>query len=116
MTDVESNKALDRRFVDEVLNQHDLDALTELVAEDFVEQNPPPGQGPGREGLRQFLAQMFEAFPDLRWRIEEAVAARTSSQPPRPHEDCPSTTPLRKTSTSWNPDSPTSPRTSGSSL
>jgi steroid delta-isomerase-like uncharacterized protein len=74
MTDVENNKALDRRFVDEVLNQHDLDALTELVAEDFVEQNPPPGQGPGREGLRQFLAQMFEAFPDLRWRIEEAVA------------------------------------------
>jgi len=60
--------------VDEVLNGHDLDVLPELVAEDFVEQNPPPGQGPGREELRQFLAQMFEGFPDLRWRVEETMA------------------------------------------
>ena len=74
MSSAENNKAIDLRFVEEVLNQHDLDVLPELVAEDFVEQNPPPGQGPGREGLRQFLAQMFEAFPDLRWRVEEMVA------------------------------------------
>ena len=74
MTTVEDNRAIDLRFVDEVLNGHNLDVLPELVAEDFVEQNPPPGQGPGREGLRQFLAQMFEAFPDLRWRVEETVA------------------------------------------
>jgi steroid delta-isomerase-like uncharacterized protein len=74
MTSVEDNKARDLRFVEEVLNQHHLDVLPDLVAEDFLEQNPPPGQGPGREGLRQFLAQMFEAFPDLRWRVEEMVA------------------------------------------
>jgi steroid delta-isomerase-like uncharacterized protein len=74
MTSVEDNKARDLRFVEEVLNQHNLDVLPDLVAEDFLEQNPPPGQGPGREGLRQFLAQMFEAFPDLRWRVEEMVA------------------------------------------
>lgn len=74
MTSVEDNKAIDLRFVKEVLSEHDLDVLPDLVAEDFVEQNPPPGQGPGREGLRAFLAQMFEAFPDLRWRVEEMVA------------------------------------------
>jgi steroid delta-isomerase-like uncharacterized protein len=74
MTSVENNKAIDRRFANEVLNGHNLDVLPDLVAEDFVEQNPPLGQGPGREGLRQFLAQMFEAFPDLRWRVEEMVA------------------------------------------
>jgi steroid delta-isomerase-like uncharacterized protein len=74
MTDIETNKAIDLRFVDEVLNQHNLDVLPDLIAEDFVEQNPPLGQGPGREGLRQFLAQMFEAFPDLRWRVAEMVA------------------------------------------
>jgi hypothetical protein len=43
MTTVEDNKALDLRFVNEVLNAHDLDVLPDLVAEDFVEQNPPPG-------------------------------------------------------------------------
>ena len=68
------HKALDRRFADEVLNGHDLGVLPELVAEDFVEKNPPPGQGPGREGLRTFLAGMFEAFPDLRWGVEDMVA------------------------------------------
>jgi 1,6-anhydro-N-acetylmuramate kinase len=35
-----ANTTLARRFVDEVINAHDLDAaLTELVAEDVVEQN-----------------------------------------------------------------------------
>lgn len=74
MTNVEDNKAMDLRFANEVLNEHNLDVLSDLVAEDFVEQNPPPGQGPGREGLRQFLAQMFEAFPDLSCRVEDMVA------------------------------------------
>jgi steroid delta-isomerase-like uncharacterized protein len=74
MTSSEDNKATDLRFATEVLNEHNLDVLSELVAEDFVEQNPPPGQGPGREGLRHFLAHMFEAFPDLSWRVEEMVA------------------------------------------
>jgi steroid delta-isomerase-like uncharacterized protein len=58
----------------EVLSRHNLDVLPDLVAEDFVEQNPPPGQGPGREGLRQFLSAMFEAFPDLDWELQEMVA------------------------------------------
>jgi steroid delta-isomerase-like uncharacterized protein len=68
------NKAAGRRFAEEVLSQHNLDVLPELVAEDFIEQNPPPGQGPGRDGLRRFLGAMFEAFPDLEWRPQEMVA------------------------------------------
>ena len=45
--DTDAVRTLARRFTDEVLNGHDLDdALTELVAIDFVEQNPLPGQGP----------------------------------------------------------------------
>lgn len=68
-------KSLAQRFVDEVINAQDLDAaLTELVAEDFVEQNPMPGQGPGRAGLADVLAGMFAAFPDLRWTPQEMVA------------------------------------------
>jgi steroid delta-isomerase-like uncharacterized protein len=72
--DLEANKATGLRFVREVLSQHNLAVLPDLVAEDFVEQNPPPGQGPGREGLRQFLSAMFEAFPDLEWQPQETVA------------------------------------------
>ena len=67
-------RALLHRFIDEVINGRDLDrALTELVAEDFVEQNPLPGQGPGRAGLGDVLAGMFAGFPDLRWDVQETV-------------------------------------------
>jgi steroid delta-isomerase-like uncharacterized protein len=68
-------KTLAQRFIDEVINAHDLDsALIELVAEDFVEQNPLPGQGPDRAGLRDILAGMFAAFPDLRWTPHDMIA------------------------------------------
>ena len=67
-------RALLHRFIDEVINGRDLDrALTELVAEDFVEQNPLPGQGPGRAGLGDVLSGMFAAFPDLQWEVQETV-------------------------------------------
>ena len=68
-------KVLAQRFADEIINARDLDgALAELVAEDFVEQNPLPGQGPGRAGLAGVLAGMFAAFPDLEWRFLDAIA------------------------------------------
>jgi steroid delta-isomerase-like uncharacterized protein len=73
MTDV-SNKTIDLRFAEEVLNRHNVDALADYVAEDFVEENPVPGQAPGRDGFRDFLTTMFQAFPDLWWQVEEAVA------------------------------------------
>jgi steroid delta-isomerase-like uncharacterized protein len=67
-------KTLAQRFADEVINAQDLDAaLTELVAEDFVEQNPLPGQGPGRAGLADVLAGMFAGFPDLHWTVHETI-------------------------------------------
>src|SRR3954465_15291052 len=67
-------KTLAQRFTDEVLNAHGVGApLTELVVEDFVEENPLPGQGPGRAGLADALAGMFAGFPDLRWTLHETV-------------------------------------------
>jgi steroid delta-isomerase-like uncharacterized protein len=69
-----TTRTLLHRFVDDVLNGHDLDgALTELVVEDFVEQNPLPGQGPGRAGLRDVLGGMNAAFPDIHWNVQDTV-------------------------------------------
>jgi steroid delta-isomerase-like uncharacterized protein len=74
-TSTETLKTLAQRFADEIINARDLDgALTELVAEDFVEQNPLAGQGPGRAGLAGVLAGMFAAFPDLHWRLRDTIA------------------------------------------
>ena len=70
----DENKAIARRFVDEVLNNKNLAAVDELVPEDFVELDPLPGQEQGREGLKQILAMLFAAFPDLHWTTEEEAA------------------------------------------
>ncbi|MCW3097567.1 MAG: hypothetical protein JWL77_3185 [Chthonomonadaceae bacterium] len=70
----EENKRVIQRFIDEALNRKNLDSLETLVAEDFVEQVPFPGQGPGREGLRDTLRAFIVAFPDMHWAIEEQIA------------------------------------------
>lgn len=71
---IEDNKQFMQQFVEEAINKKNLDAIDELVAEDFVEHVPFPGQGPGREGLRQVLATFLSAFPDIRWTLEEQIA------------------------------------------
>ena len=70
----EENKALVNRFMDEVLNKKNLAVTDEIAVEDFVELDPLPGQGPGREGLKQILAVIFAAFPDQLWTLEEQAA------------------------------------------
>ena len=72
----EFNKNVTRRLIEEVANGRDLAVMDELVAEDFVEIEPAPGQGPGREGLRQVFASMHRAFPDLHWQTEGANRRR----------------------------------------
>lgn len=70
----DENKALVNRFVEESINHRDLDALDETVAEDFVEHVPLPGQGPGREGLKDAIGRFIQGFPDLQWTQEEQIA------------------------------------------
>ncbi len=73
---VEENKALVRRFVEEVQNRGDLAVLGELCAPDFVNHSAPPGVPPTREGLVQLTAVFRPAFPDGRMAIEDMLAER----------------------------------------
>jgi steroid delta-isomerase-like uncharacterized protein len=68
----EENKALYRRLVEEGWNKHNLALLDELYA-DCVYYNPATGEVKG-EALKQFLASMLAAFPDIRFTIEDLVA------------------------------------------
>lgn len=70
----EENKALVRRFVEEILNQGNMALAPELIAEDYLELDPFPGQQPGRVGLIKTITMVRTAFPDLHWTIEEVVA------------------------------------------
>ena len=69
----EENKALVRRFYEEI-DKGNLTAMDELVAEDYIDHNPPlPGLQPGREGLKQFFKLFWEATPGSH-DIEDQIA------------------------------------------
>lgn len=67
------NSTVVKRFVEEVINQGRLEVADEIVALDFVELDPLPGQQPGRNGLTEVIAMMRSAFPDIHWVIEEVI-------------------------------------------
>jgi steroid delta-isomerase-like uncharacterized protein len=72
-----TNIEMTRRVLDEVWNQRNMDVIDELVARDFVFNDPmaPPG-ATGVEAYRQFVHANLKAFPDLRLTIEEIIADR----------------------------------------
>jgi steroid delta-isomerase-like uncharacterized protein len=69
------NIAVLKRFIEEVINQGNLDAADEIVEENFVELDPLPGQRQGREGLKEVIGMMRAAFPDIHWVADETIAA-----------------------------------------
>src|ERR1041384_6897251 len=70
----EDNKALVRRFYAEI-DKGNLEAMDELVAEDYLDHNPPPipGLAAGREGLKQAFKLFWKATPRYH-HIEEQIA------------------------------------------
>ncbi len=60
----EENKALVRVFYEEI-DKGNIDAMDDLVAEDYINHNPPPfpGLASGREGLKQAFRMFWEATP-----------------------------------------------------
>jgi steroid delta-isomerase-like uncharacterized protein len=69
-----TSRAIIQRFIEEILNQKKLAVADEIVAEDFIELDPFPGQAQGRQGLKDVLAMLFSGFPDMCWVIEEQIA------------------------------------------
>lgn len=84
---VEENKALVRRFYEEVWNHGHL-AVTSLVfADDYVRHDLRPTQAlPGPAGQAKIAGDFRAAFPDLRMRIDlligegDLVAARWTTE------------------------------------
>jgi steroid delta-isomerase-like uncharacterized protein len=68
------NRAVVQRFLEEVINQGRLEQANEIVAEDFVELDPLPGQRQGREGLKEVIGMLRAAFPNMHWVVDEMIA------------------------------------------
>ena len=71
---VEENKALVRRFFEEVLNTRKLSVIDQLYATDVVDHTAPAGQAPGLAGLKQTVAMILAALPDAHLTIEDMIA------------------------------------------
>ena len=75
MSSAEENKAIVRRFF-QAHAKGDLDTLRELLAPDFVDHRPLPGQeDPDRESYIQFVAERSVALSDVRFIVEDQMAA-----------------------------------------
>jgi steroid delta-isomerase-like uncharacterized protein len=62
------------RYYDEIWNQGRLEVCDDLIAPDYVNHSAPrPGLPTGPGGLKQIVAAVRRAFPDLRYTIEGMV-------------------------------------------
>jgi len=70
----EQHKALVRRFVDEVLNANNLDALGEVCSADCISHSLPPDWPQGVEALKEIMRSGYRVLPDLHYTIEDLIA------------------------------------------
>jgi steroid delta-isomerase-like uncharacterized protein len=74
MMSKEENKAIVRRFIEEVWHQKNLTVIDEIFATDYIYHmaGMPDIQGP--EGFEQFVTTIPAAFPDIQFTIEDMFA------------------------------------------
>jgi predicted ester cyclase len=70
----EHNKALVRRFTEEVYNRGNLDVADELLAPDFVDHGQAAGEEGHIEAYKRWIADMRAASSDFHMSIEEQIA------------------------------------------
>jgi predicted SnoaL-like aldol condensation-catalyzing enzyme len=68
------NKDVQRRIIDEVINQKNLDLADELFSDEHKLYPESAGVGRGPEGMKQAFAGLHEEFPDIHVDIESIVA------------------------------------------
>jgi steroid delta-isomerase-like uncharacterized protein len=72
---IEENKALVRRFYEEVWDRGNVEFAQEVFAEDYLRHDlRPTAAAPGPQGQRQIAAAFRAAFPDLRWHVDLLLA------------------------------------------
>jgi len=73
LSSAEENKAIVRRFLEELVKGN-FDVIDELLAEGFVDRSLMPGQGSIREDFKRSVAEIHEAFSGTSFTIVVQVA------------------------------------------
>jgi len=68
----QDNLAIQEKFGNAV-NSGKLELLRDVVAQDVVDHDPAPDQGPGPEGYIRMFADLRTSFPDLAVSVDQIV-------------------------------------------
>ena len=72
----EENKELAREFGERAFNQHDLEYVRQMLADDFVEHEEAPGiDTQDKAGALQWFETMFKAVPDMSCEIHHLIVS-----------------------------------------
>jgi steroid delta-isomerase-like uncharacterized protein len=67
-------KDLILRFIKEVFDNKNVDAIDEFIDAKAVDRTPWPGYGNDRAEVKRSLSDFFKAFPDLKTVIDDVIA------------------------------------------
>jgi predicted ester cyclase len=67
---VADNKALVRRYIEEIVNTGNVDRLAEFIAPDYIDRND---QGRGIEGAKRHVQGVRQTYPDLRVTVGQQI-------------------------------------------
>ena len=72
----EDNKALARRYLEEIWDKGNVEVIDELFTTDFVRHGPPAVEGEvrGPESFKGLVSTYHAGFPDFRVTIDEMIA------------------------------------------
>jgi steroid delta-isomerase-like uncharacterized protein len=74
---LDQNKELTRRFYEECWNQGKTERLDQYIAKDCRYRDPVfPSLAPGVESLKKHITMCRNAFPDLRFSLDDMIAER----------------------------------------
>ena len=78
MMNVEENKAIARRFINELWNQRKYEVADEIFSEEFVTEtishHPVPWEGKGPESMKHHIQHWLVSVPDLQFHINNLIA------------------------------------------
>jgi predicted SnoaL-like aldol condensation-catalyzing enzyme len=74
MKAIEVSKTVARRAIEEIWNQHNLDAIDVLYAANYVTHDRGARAVPGPEGFKQLASQAIAAAPNVRVSIDLMLA------------------------------------------
>jgi steroid delta-isomerase-like uncharacterized protein len=66
-------KELAQRWFSEVMSEGKTEVIDELCAPDFVDHDPLPGTTADLAGLKDFVAQIRAAFPDMQMTADDLI-------------------------------------------